>query len=297
MSNYASKVIAVLLAEVGYIEKKSNAQLDDKTANAGGNNYTKYARDLDAIPGFYNTKKQGAAYCDITVDWAFVQAYGVEEAKKLLCQPDKSMGAGCKYSAQYYKNNGQFHESDPEPGDQIFFWNDKKTNPGHTGLVVEVDKECVTTVEGNARDDDDPMKDGGGVRMKKYRLDDETICGYGRPAYDKEPAEAPEYTRVDFLKELQKVLGAPVTGNPDLVTLGMTVTVSAKVNPQHAAVKPLQKWLNALGYTEVGKDDGVAGVKFTSAVLHFQMEHGCTPTGALQEWDKTWHKLIWEECT
>lgn len=31
MGNYASKVISVMMAEVGYIEKKSNAQLDDKT--------------------------------------------------------------------------------------------------------------------------------------------------------------------------------------------------------------------------------------------------------------------------
>lgn len=293
MGNYASKVISVMMAEVGYIEKKSNAQLDDKTANAGFGNYTKYARDLDAIPGFYNGKKQGAPHCDVTVDWAFVQAYGVEEAKRLLCQPDNSCGAGCYYSAQYYKQKGQFHTKDPNPGDQIFFWNENKNGVAHTGLVVEVDKQYVTTVEGNARDDDDPMKDGGGVRMKKYPIGDETIYGYGRPAYDKEPVTVETYDRTAFLKELQKALGAPATGEADLATLGMTVTVSAKVNPKHAAVKPLQKWLSALGYAEVGKADGIAGAKFTSAVLHFQQDHGCTPTGALQEWDKTWHKLIW----
>ena len=292
MPNYASKVISILLNEIGYIEKKSNAQLDDKIANAGGNNYTKYARDLDAIPGFYNGRKQGAPYCDVTVDWAFVQAYGVEAAKKLLCQPDNSLGAGCKYSAQYYQKKGQFHESDPEPGDQIFFWNDAKTNAGHTGLVVEVDSQYVTTVEGNARDDDNPLMDGGGVRMKKYKLDDEKICGYGRPAYDPEPVEE-VYDRTAFLSELQAALGAPVTGEPDLATLGMTVTVSAKVNPRHAAVKPLQKWLNALGYTEAGKADGIAGAMFTDAIWHFQRDNACTPTGALQEWDKTWCKLIW----
>ena len=51
------KVLEIALAEVGYLEKKSNNQLDNKTANAGYNNYTKYARDLDAIPDFYNGKK------------------------------------------------------------------------------------------------------------------------------------------------------------------------------------------------------------------------------------------------
>jgi hypothetical protein len=30
-----NKVVDIAMAEVGYIEKKSNANLDDKTANAG----------------------------------------------------------------------------------------------------------------------------------------------------------------------------------------------------------------------------------------------------------------------
>lgn len=47
--NYASKVIEIAETEVGYLEKKSNSQLDDKTANAGYNNYTKYGRDMRSI--------------------------------------------------------------------------------------------------------------------------------------------------------------------------------------------------------------------------------------------------------
>ena len=38
------KVVELALNEVGYREKASNAQLDSKTANAGHNNFTKYAR-------------------------------------------------------------------------------------------------------------------------------------------------------------------------------------------------------------------------------------------------------------
>ena len=33
--------------EEGYLEKKTNASLDSKTANAGFNNYTKYWRDIN----------------------------------------------------------------------------------------------------------------------------------------------------------------------------------------------------------------------------------------------------------
>ena len=50
--NQKDKVISILLAEEGYLEKKSNKNLDDKYANAGANNYTKYARDIHFVSGF-----------------------------------------------------------------------------------------------------------------------------------------------------------------------------------------------------------------------------------------------------
>ena len=40
------KLIEIANAEVGYLEKSSNSQLDSKTANAGTANYTKYWRDI-----------------------------------------------------------------------------------------------------------------------------------------------------------------------------------------------------------------------------------------------------------
>ena len=137
------KLIAVAQAEVGYLEKKTNSQLDDKTANAGYGNYTKYARDLDAIPNFYNGRKNGFDWCDVFVDWLFVKAFGVEAAKKLLRQPEKSLGAGCRFSANYYKEKGLFHTKDPKPGDQIFYWNSGKTDVAHTGIVYKVDSQYV----------------------------------------------------------------------------------------------------------------------------------------------------------
>lgn len=107
------KVLAIAEAEVGYLEKKSNADLDDKTANAGDKNYTKYARDLDAL-NFYNGRKNGYAWCDVFVDWCFVQAYGKEAALELTCQPTNrasNYGAGCKWSRKYYEKNGLLHDN------------------------------------------------------------------------------------------------------------------------------------------------------------------------------------------
>ena len=189
MSKCASKVIAIAEAEVGYLEKASNAQLDNKTANAGSKNYTKYARDLDAIPGFYNGKKNGYAWCDIFVDWCFVQAFGAEIGKEMLCATGKVYGAGCGMSARYYKDKGRLHLSGPKPGDQIFFLDKAKSTVAHTGLVYKVDSTKVYTIEGNTSGASGVVANGGGVCKKSYDLAYSRIYGYGRPAYDEEPVE------------------------------------------------------------------------------------------------------------
>ena len=49
---YASAVLAIATAEIGYHEKKNNSQLDNPTANAGSANYTKYARPDAIFPRF-----------------------------------------------------------------------------------------------------------------------------------------------------------------------------------------------------------------------------------------------------
>ena len=76
----ASDVVKIALAEVGYKEKASNSQLDNPTANAGSNNYTKYARDLrDA--GYYNGNKNGFAWCDVFVDWTAKSAHSAVSSR------------------------------------------------------------------------------------------------------------------------------------------------------------------------------------------------------------------------
>lgn len=171
----AAAVIAVAVSQLGYKEKATKAQLDDPTANAGRSDWTKYARDFDEkYPNWYNGKKNGYAWCDMFVDWCFVTAFGYEAALRLLCQPERSAGAGCTYSLGYYRSKGQFHTGDPKPGDQIFFGS-SLSNSGHTGLVEKVEGGKVHTIEGNT---------SNMVARRTYALTDKTILGYGRPAYD-----------------------------------------------------------------------------------------------------------------
>lgn len=177
------KIINIALAEVGYIEKASASQLDSKTANTGSANFTKYARDLDAI-SFYNGRKQGMAWCDVFVDWCFVQAYGKSAALAITFQPKNAKnncGAGCKYSMQYYQQKGQLY-SIPQPGDQIFFRGSDGT-PSHTGLVYKVSGSTVYTIEGNTSSTSGVVSNGGSVCKKSYKITNSRIAGYGRPVY------------------------------------------------------------------------------------------------------------------
>jgi len=164
------KVIEVAFAEVGYLEKASNNQLDSKTANAGDRNYTKYARDL--FPDL-----QGQPYCDMFVDWCFVKAYGKATAKKLL----GGFSAYTPESAQYFKDRNQWYTDNPEKGDEIFFENSVRIC--HTGLVYNADSENVYTIEGNTSAGEQVIPNGGGVCKKSYKLHDSRIAGYGRPNY------------------------------------------------------------------------------------------------------------------
>lgn len=101
-----------------------------------------------------------------------------------------------------------------------------------------------------------------------------------------------DYTKAQFIKDLQNIFGAPVTGVADATLLSKTVTISATKNYRHPAVAPIQKYLFALGYDEVGKDDGVAGSKFKESLKRYQTENGCVSDGELTAGHKTWKKIL-----
>lgn len=193
------KVLEIAAEEVGYLEKATNSQLDDKTANAGSNNYTKYARDLDALDA-YAANKQGLAWCDMFVDWCFVQAYGLTNAFAITCQDIGKWGAGCTESANYYKSQGRLYYNSPQVGDQIFFTANSGTSMYHTGLVTAVDNTKVYTIEGNTSSASGVVANGGAVAEKSYSLTYSQIGGYGRPNY--ETVEGDENMTVEDFKEL-----------------------------------------------------------------------------------------------
>lgn len=199
MANTVDKVITIALAEVGYLEKKSNSNLYDKTANAGSNNYTKYGKEMHDI--YPSVMDYPAYWCDAFVDWCFYKAYGVSTAKSLI---GGNFNDYTVSSAQMYKNKKAWYTSNPKIGDQIFFKNSKRIC--HTGIVYDVDSKYVYTVEGNTSSGSGVVANGGCVAKKKYLLTSSSIAGYGRPKYDVVVEEKPKVTniKVDNAKSFSK---------------------------------------------------------------------------------------------
>jgi len=184
------RVIDIALAEVGYLEKASVALLEQKTANAGGGNYTKYSRDLAEV-SFFNGRKQGVQWCAVFVAWCFFQAYGKAAALSLLNQPKVSAnnaGAGCRHAMNYFKAKGRFFAGEPQAGDVIFFYSADRASIAHMGLVYKREGQRVYTVEGNTSGGSGVVSNGGGVWQKSYSLDYGRIVGYGRPDFGEAPA-------------------------------------------------------------------------------------------------------------
>ena len=99
------------------------------------------------------------------------------------------------------------------------------------------------------------------------------------------------YSKTQFIKEVQKAIGAKVDGVAGKETLSKTVTVSKTKNRKHAVVKPIQKYLNYLGYN-CGVVDGIAGTKFDDAVKVYQKANGCVVDGEITSRKNTWKKLL-----
>lgn len=106
--------------------------------------------------------------------------------------------------------------------------------------------------------------------------------------------EAPtgcNYTKEQFIKEIQAISGAVVDGIAGNETLSKTVTISRYKNNSHAMVKPVQKYLNTLGF-DCGTADGIAGAKFETAVINYQKKYNLYADGEITAQKNTWKKLL-----
>ena len=172
MTKYdVSKVIIIAKSQVGYAETPENI--------------TKYSAYFEGTD-FYNGSKGngtswGVAWCDIFFDYCMCQAFGMENARKIICQPKNSYGAGCRESYRYYKQAKRTGTT-PKIGAQIFFSNDgTEDGINHTGIVIKIEGNKVYTIEGNKNNK---------VSECSYSKSNKTIYGYGYPKYDEIASES-----------------------------------------------------------------------------------------------------------
>lgn len=175
MKRTAANAISIANGEKGYLEKKSNKNLDSKTANAGKNNYTKY----NAVFGV-----NGCFWCCYFVMWVFYMLCGKNktEAKKLVFV----ITGACETSRQAFIKNGRFYTKNPKPGDLVYFKGTRHAGANHIAIVTKVTNGKIYTVEGNTSTGKDVVDNGGGVAEKSYSLSYNKILGYGRPKYESE---------------------------------------------------------------------------------------------------------------
>ncbi len=180
------KLLEIARAEVGYLEKKSNSALYDKTANAGSNNYTKYWAEIK--PDY-----QGQPWCACFVTWCFVQAFGQEMAAKMLKH----------YPYVYCPTMANLFTlyANPQPGDVVIF--KRNGTFTHTGIVETVSGDYFTTIEGNTSGGNTIVANGGGVHQKGYYNSNLPGTKFCRPDWSLvEESEELTLTQYEELKKL-----------------------------------------------------------------------------------------------
>ena len=207
------------------------------------------------------------------VDWCFFKSYGAVEGQRIQCQTGP-LGAGCVYSAQYYRQQGRYDKI-PQPGDQVFF--QSGGDIGHTGIVVEVTDTAIVTVEGNASNQ---------VRKNTYSRNSGNIAGYGHPLY----SETDNAVAND-----SGFISNPVE-KPSSATCEVTLPV-LKNGDAGNAVKNAQTLLIAKGYpcggyTVSGREtpDGEFGPVTERSVKNFQSLRKLSADGVIGS--ETWYELL-----
>ena len=299
------KVIAIALAEEGYLEKskkaynKNHEVLDSKKEGAGSDNYTKYGRDMNAL--YPKAMDFAAPWCDCFVDWCFYQAYGVTNAQELL---GGNFDDYTKNSAKLYEKKNAWHTEKPQVGDQIFFKN--KKGICHTGLVYKVAKGYVYTIEGNTSSAQGVVANGGCVSKKSYSIAYDKIAGYGRPKYDgqketRTESEIPGQgdTWHNLVVNLQKALNAEydaqlvVDGIAGRKTLNATPTLNVSIrSTRPKTVKAFQSLLTYWGYKCLVDGDFYTATEKKAKSFQEEIVGIAKPDGEFTAKKKSWKALL-----
>lgn len=261
-------LIGVAEEEIGYLEKKSASSLDDKTANAGSANYTKYWRDL--YPSY-----QGQPWCAIFISWIFYIAFGLEMARKLLKHWPYVY---CPTLGTLFTKN-----ANPKVGDIVIFYHNGTFT--HTGLVIKVSGDRFWTIEGNTSGASGIIANGGGVCQKSYYNSQLQGTKFCRPDYSLAVGSGSTTSGTSS----KTSNSTSTTGGSYMFSVG-----TVKAGSQGNDVKLLQRLLKSNGCRDdsdtVLEIDGSCGDKTIQALKKYQKKKKLTVDGIAGT--ATWKSIL-----
>ncbi|MDO4337446.1 MAG: peptidoglycan-binding protein [Eubacteriales bacterium] len=263
------ELLSLAQSQVGYQEKKSAASLDDFHGNAGYNNYTKYARDVNnwGLAGC-----QGQPWCATYQFWLEAKIFGVDTALSHFCMKRSNYSAyNCFSIYDAFAAAGKASKT-PKAGCLVVF------RHSHIGRVTAIRNGRIYTNEGNtsALYGD---SNGGTVKNKDYAAGDSNIFGYCLIDYQDAGNTVTDNNGKDTVDPTNPETSGSNGGN----------TAAAVVT---ARVESYQRWLNTW-YEELIKkcignrleEDGIYGAKTRNASLAVWKDvmnrlYGCSLTPA-----------------
>lgn len=165
--------------QVGYLEKKSNDNLDTHTANAGYGNYTKFSRDINNV-GLMGCQAQ--AWCISFQFWLDLKTFGRDKALGFWNMTEKTYcGYHCFSTYNVFNVSGKVGKT-PKLGALVIF------TYSHAGRVIDIytknGVQYIDCLEGNTSDTTIDERNGGCVAIKTRRADSSVIKGYCYIDYD-----------------------------------------------------------------------------------------------------------------
>ena len=201
----------------------------------------------------FNTKFYGREVSGANYPWCCAFIWCVFNEAGI----DIKRTASCVMLGDWFKQEGKYHKDNPQVGDIVFFkfpGSSRWTN--HVGLVIEVNGNTLTTIEGNTSSDNKGSQNNGGMVAIRTRKINSSVVGFGRVSDDKNNSAK------------------------NMPTL--------RLGSRGASVKTLQSILNEHGaHLTV---DGIFGNLTKLAVISFQGLNDLQKDGIVGR--KTWEKLL-----
>ena len=201
----------------------------------------------------FNTKFYGREVSGVNYPWccAFIWCVFNEAGINI------KRTASCMMLGDWFKQEGKYHKDNPQVGDIVFFkFSGSSRWTNHVGLVIEVNGNTLTTIEGNTSSDNKGSQNNGGMVAIRTRKINSSVVGFGRVSDDKNNSAK------------------------NMPTL--------RLGSRGASVKTLQSILNDHGaHLTV---DGIFGNLTKLAVISFQGLNDLQKDGIVGR--KTWEKLL-----